>query len=197
MAVRDRNNSAPEGKMGGLISGLCVVCLGLSMGLNTGGATNPVRDFGPRVAAGVFGIHSWRNRHFWAIWGAWCVPFLGGSIGACVYKWLIKPISTQKAKIVEDNAELAREALKVKRHEKEHLREHEELDELGRQASVVTGMSSGYAVAPGRMDSEATYLSREGMGEAKRKFSATTQGSTRKEDCSRPGCTFSHDGKRE
>lgn len=63
MALRDKNNSAPEAKLGGLISGLAVTCLGLSLGLNTGGATNPVRDFGPRVAAAVFGVHSWSQRY--------------------------------------------------------------------------------------------------------------------------------------
>jgi hypothetical protein len=102
LALRDKNNFQPEAKMQGLIAGLAVTALGLAMGLNTGGATNPARDFGPRLAAACFGVHSWGSKHWWSIWGPWLVPFFGAFIGASIYKFFIKPIILQKAAMLKE-----------------------------------------------------------------------------------------------
>jgi hypothetical protein len=102
LALRDKNNFQPEAKMQGLVAGFAVTALGMALGLNTGGATNPARDFGPRLAAACFGVHSWQSRHWWAIWGPWLVPFFGAFVGASIYKYFIKPISTQKAAMLQE-----------------------------------------------------------------------------------------------
>ncbi|KAF2436820.1 aquaporin-like protein [Tothia fuscella] len=119
MALRDKNQNKPGANMGGLISGLCIVALGLSMGLNTGGATNPVRDFGPRLAAATIGVQSWDDKHYWAIWGPWLVPTFGGTIGAVIYKFVIKPITTQKAKIEKQQLREEMEELREERRDLE------------------------------------------------------------------------------
>jgi glycerol uptake facilitator protein len=127
MALRDSNNNLrPGANMGGLISGLCVTALGLAMGLNTGGATNPVRDFGPRLAAAAFGVHNWDGQHYWAIWGPWFVPFIGGTIGAGIYKKVIKPIAKEKAEADK------RRKQDEKEEEEEQQKVEEELKKAGR-----------------------------------------------------------------
>jgi polyhydroxyalkanoate synthesis regulator phasin len=133
MALRDKNNFAPEAKMQGLIAGLSVVALGLALGLNTGGATNPARDFRPRLAAAVFGVHSWSNRHWWSIWGPWLVPFFGAFIGASIYKWIIMPISTQKAAMLQEKYDRETDDQAVRQAVLNQNSAGQSVDELQRQ----------------------------------------------------------------
>ena len=91
MALTDVLNTAPKANMGGFITGLLVVAIGMSFGTDAGYAINPARDFGPRLASFLTGYHgAWRDQYgdlyFWVpIVG----PLIGGLIGAGAYQLLI------------------------------------------------------------------------------------------------------------
>ncbi len=91
LAVTDSNNDAPVAWMAPFIVGLIVVAIGMAWGTNAGYAINPARDFGPRLATFLTGYgDAWRDQtgslYFWVpIVG----PFIGGIIGAGVYKLFI------------------------------------------------------------------------------------------------------------
>jgi glycerol uptake facilitator protein len=77
--------------MGGFITGLLVVAIGLAFGTDAGYAINPARDFGPRLASFITGYGgAWRDQYgelyFWVpIVG----PLIGGLVGAGLYQLLI------------------------------------------------------------------------------------------------------------
>ena len=91
MALTDVLNTAPKANMGGLITGLLVVAIGLAYGTDAGYAINPARDFGPRLASFITGYGgAWRDQYgelyFWVpIVG----PLIGGLVGAGMYQFLI------------------------------------------------------------------------------------------------------------
>ncbi|MFJ6567867.1 MIP/aquaporin family protein [Streptomyces sp. NPDC091292] len=90
-AVTDMLNTPPGANMGAFIIGLIVVAIGMAWGTDAGYAINPARDFGPRLASFITGYGTaWRdqygNIYFWVpIVG----PFIGGLLGAALYKYLI------------------------------------------------------------------------------------------------------------
>ena len=91
MALTDVLNTAPKANMGGFITGLLVVAIGLAFGTDAGYAINPARDFGPRLASFITGYGgAWRDQYgdlyFWVpIVG----PLIGGLVGAGLYQLLI------------------------------------------------------------------------------------------------------------
>jgi len=93
MALTDVLNTAPKANLGGLLTGLLVVAIGMAFGTDAGYAINPARDFGPRLASYLTGYHgAWRDQYgqlyFWVpIVG----PVIGGVIGAGLYRYLIAP----------------------------------------------------------------------------------------------------------
>ncbi|MEU0935372.1 MIP/aquaporin family protein [Embleya sp. NPDC005971] len=93
MALTDVLNTAPKANLGGLLTGLLVVAIGMAFGTDAGYAINPARDFGPRLASFLTGYDgAWRdqygNLYFWVpIVG----PLIGGLIGAALYRVLIAP----------------------------------------------------------------------------------------------------------
>lgn len=90
-AVTDLFNTPPGANLGPFIVGLIVVAIGMAWGTDAGYAINPARDFGPRLASFLTGYGgAWRdqygNFYFWVpIVG----PFIGGLLGAGLYKLLI------------------------------------------------------------------------------------------------------------
>jgi glycerol uptake facilitator protein len=76
--------------LGGLIVGLLVLAIGLSLGGPTGYAINPARDLGPRLFAGLAGWGEVAIPGNYAnvsgyLWIPIVGPFVGGVIGAFVY----------------------------------------------------------------------------------------------------------------
>lgn len=93
-SVTDRHNAKPTDGMEPLLVGLVVFVIGASMGVNTGYAINPARDFGPRLFTFLFG---WPNtfargndkykNHFWI---PIIAPAIGANLGAFLYKFAIE-----------------------------------------------------------------------------------------------------------
>ena len=70
-----------------------VFVIGLSLGLNTGYAINPARDWGPRVfmAVAEYGLEVFTARAYYC-WVPLIIPLFGGIVGAGVYTILeVKP----------------------------------------------------------------------------------------------------------
>lgn len=90
-AVTDLLGTPPGANLAPFIVGLIVVAIGMAWGTNAGYAINPARDLGPRLASFLTGYGgAWRdqygNLYFWVpIIG----PFIGGVLGAGIYKLLI------------------------------------------------------------------------------------------------------------
>lgn len=93
MALTDLLNTPPKANLGGLITGLLVVAIGMAFGSDAGYAINPARDFGPRLASFITGYggafrDQYGELYFWVpIVG----PLVGGILGAAIYRYLISP----------------------------------------------------------------------------------------------------------
>ncbi|KAG9763045.1 aquaporin, partial [Aureobasidium melanogenum] len=87
LALGDDSNSPPGAGMHAFIIGLLTIALIMSLGSNTGGCFNPVRDFGPRLAAMAmgYGTEIFTAYHNWWIWGAWGATISGGIAGGVLY----------------------------------------------------------------------------------------------------------------
>lgn len=117
-SIVDKNNNKPSNGMEPLFIGLTVFTIGASMGINTGYAINPARDFGPRLFTYVF---NWPNvfsrgndkysHHFWIPIVA---PLVGANLGALLYKYGFE------LHLSEDNREDNRRD-SIKLEEQKHL----------------------------------------------------------------------------
>jgi glycerol uptake facilitator protein len=75
---------------GGLIVGLIVCSVGLSLGGPSGYAINPARDFGPRLLGLIVGTQNLFNGLYWLV-APIIGPLIGGPLGIVVYDIFIKP----------------------------------------------------------------------------------------------------------
>ncbi|XP_069482965.1 aquaporin-7-like isoform X1 [Ambystoma mexicanum] len=112
LAINDKRNSPALNGTQGLLVGILVALIGMSMGMNSGYAINPARDLPPRIFTAMAG---WGLEVFWAGNNWWWVPvvapFVGSVIGAFIYKLLIElhhppePEETkcQLSKDIQDN----------------------------------------------------------------------------------------------
>jgi glycerol uptake facilitator protein len=91
LAVTDAAGTPPAANLAPVVIGLLVVGIGMAWGTNAGYATNPARDFGPRLASYLTGYGgAFRDQtgylYFWVpIVG----PVVGGLAGAGLYQVLI------------------------------------------------------------------------------------------------------------
>ncbi|WP_238011002.1 MIP/aquaporin family protein [Dactylosporangium sp. AC04546] len=91
LAVTDAAGTPPAANLAPFVIGLLVVAIGMAWGTNAGYATNPARDFGPRLASFFTGYAgAFRDQtgypYFWIpIVG----PIVGGLAGAGLYQLLI------------------------------------------------------------------------------------------------------------
>ncbi|KAG7261650.1 hypothetical protein CRUP_012244 [Coryphaenoides rupestris] len=85
-----RNKAAPRG-CEGVMAGLLVLLIGVSLGSNSGYAINPTRDLAPRFFTAIAG---WGSEVFRAGNGWWWVPLVaplvGGVLGVGLYKALVE-----------------------------------------------------------------------------------------------------------
>jgi glycerol uptake facilitator protein len=72
--------------LGGLLVGLLVLSIGLSLGGPTGYAINPARDLGPRIMHAILPIAGKGPSDWGYAWIPVVGPIIGGIIGALAYK---------------------------------------------------------------------------------------------------------------
>lgn len=90
LALGDDQNAPPGAGMNSLIVGLIITCLCVSFAHQTGGALNPSRDFGPRLALFALGhgrelfTKSW----YW-FYGPWVGALSGAVAGGFLYDFMI------------------------------------------------------------------------------------------------------------
>ncbi|KAG2421320.1 hypothetical protein HFD88_005294 [Aspergillus terreus] len=89
LALGDDQNAPPGAGMNALIVGLVITCLGLTFAYQTGGALNPSRDFGPRLALLVLGYGSDLFRNPYWLYGPWAAAISGAFTGAFLYDFMI------------------------------------------------------------------------------------------------------------
>jgi glycerol uptake facilitator protein len=81
-------NAAPAAvALGGLLVGLLVFVIGLSLGGPTGYAINPARDLGPRIMHAILPIAG-KGPSDWAYsWVPVLGPMIGGGLGGLAFDW--------------------------------------------------------------------------------------------------------------
>lgn len=91
LALGDSGNSPPGAGMHAFVIGLLITTVTMALGYSTGGAFNPVRDFGPRLASMAVGYPTsifTAHQHWW-IWGPWCATITGTLFGGLIYDMCI------------------------------------------------------------------------------------------------------------
>ncbi|XP_060617165.2 aquaporin-7-like [Anolis sagrei] len=79
LSINDTKNAAALQGTGAFITGLLVVAIGMSMGMNTGYAINPSRDLPPRIFTAIAG---WGRDVFLAGNCWWWVPIVAPTLGS-------------------------------------------------------------------------------------------------------------------
>jgi glycerol uptake facilitator protein len=79
LASGDAKNNAIGANLGGVLVGLTVLAIGLSLGGPSGYSLNPARDLGPRLFGLVIGTKGLFNGMYWLL-----APVIGPIIGAVV-----------------------------------------------------------------------------------------------------------------
>lgn len=72
---------------GGLIVGLLVFAIGLSLGGPTGYAINPARDLGPRIMHAILPVPGKGSSDWSYAWVPVLGPLIGGALGGLAYNW--------------------------------------------------------------------------------------------------------------
>ena len=80
------NQATADTGLGGLIVGLLVLGIGLSLGGPTGYAINPARDLGPRIIHAILPIPGRGGSDWGYSWIPVVAPLVGGVIAALAYK---------------------------------------------------------------------------------------------------------------
>jgi glycerol uptake facilitator protein len=81
------NKGVGTASLGGLLVGLLVLAIGLSLGGPTGYAINPARDLGPRIMHAILPIPGKGPSDWGYSWVPVVGPVIGGIIGALIYHW--------------------------------------------------------------------------------------------------------------
>jgi glycerol uptake facilitator protein len=79
------NTGVGTASLGGLLVGLLVLVIGLSLGGPTGYAINPARDLGPRIMHAILPIPGKGPSDWGYSWIPVVGPVIGGAIGALIY----------------------------------------------------------------------------------------------------------------
>ncbi|KAJ6663043.1 hypothetical protein lerEdw1_010864 [Lerista edwardsae] len=109
LAINDNKNAPALRGTHALTTGLLVVVIGASMGMNTGYAINPSRDLPPRIFTAIagWGLEVFRAGNCWW-WVPLVAPTLGSLLGTFLYNILIdfhnRPLAECK-KISEQDLE--------------------------------------------------------------------------------------------
>jgi glycerol uptake facilitator protein len=79
------NAGSGESGLNGLLIGLLVLAIGLSLGGPTGYAINPARDLGPRIVHAVLPVPGKGDSDWGYAWIPVAGPLVGGALGALLY----------------------------------------------------------------------------------------------------------------
>jgi glycerol uptake facilitator protein len=79
------NKGVGTAQLGGLLVGLLVLGIGLSLGGPTGYAINPARDLGPRIMHAILPIPGKGPSDWGYSWIPVVGPLIGGALGAVIY----------------------------------------------------------------------------------------------------------------
>ena len=79
------NKGVGTASLGGLLVGLLVLGIGLSLGGPTGYAINPARDLGPRIMHAILPIPGKGPSDWGYAWIPVVGPLIGGAVGALIY----------------------------------------------------------------------------------------------------------------
>jgi glycerol uptake facilitator protein len=79
------NKGVGTAQLGGLLVGLLILVIGLSLGGPTGYAINPARDLGPRIMHAILPIPGKGPSDWSYAWIPVVGPLIGGAIGALIY----------------------------------------------------------------------------------------------------------------
>ncbi|KAG6840565.1 hypothetical protein C0991_005841 [Blastosporella zonata] len=86
-AMTDKRNTPPPSGLAPLLLFILVLGIAAALGMQTGFAINPARDFGPRLLTSMVGygkaVYTFRNQYW--IWCPIMAPFLGALAGAGFY----------------------------------------------------------------------------------------------------------------
>ena len=86
LAITDPGNKGVgTAQLGGLLVGLLVLGIGLSLGGPTGYAINPARDLGPRIMHAILPIPGKGPSDWGYAWIPVVGPLIGGAVGALIY----------------------------------------------------------------------------------------------------------------
>jgi glycerol uptake facilitator protein len=86
LAIINKGNTANAASgINGLLIGLLIVAIGLSLGGPTGYAINPARDLGPRIMHAILPIPGKGSSDWSYAWVPVLGPLIGGAIGALLY----------------------------------------------------------------------------------------------------------------
>jgi glycerol uptake facilitator protein len=80
------NEATAATGLGGLIVGLLVLSIGLSLGGPTGYAINPARDLGPRIMHAILPIAGKGSSDWGYAWIPVVAPLIGGALGAGAFE---------------------------------------------------------------------------------------------------------------
>jgi len=91
LATGDKSNGAPPPGMVPLVLFILILGLGACLGMPTGYAINPARDFGPRLLTYMIGCGSsvFTYRHQYWLWCPIIAPIIGAQAGAMFYDVLL------------------------------------------------------------------------------------------------------------
>ncbi|MGZ3644130.1 MAG: aquaporin, partial [Ktedonobacteraceae bacterium] len=93
LAIVDARNQPVQANLNPMIIGFLLLAIGCSLGLNSGYAINPARDFGPRLWIAIVTGGASLTSYTWIPIVA---PLLGGSVGALIYDYTIGKILQAK-----------------------------------------------------------------------------------------------------
>jgi glycerol uptake facilitator protein len=79
------NEDTAATALGGLLVGLLVLAIGLSLGGPSGYAINPARDLGPRIMHAILPIAGKGSSDWGYAWVPVVAPLIGGALGALVF----------------------------------------------------------------------------------------------------------------
>ncbi|PCH39901.1 aquaporin [Wolfiporia cocos MD-104 SS10] len=90
-ALNDRNNGPPPPGLVPLAMFIAVLGIGASLGMQTGYAINPARDFGPRLLTAMVGYGKavFTYRHQYWLWCPIIGPIVGAIVGVLIYDLFI------------------------------------------------------------------------------------------------------------
>ncbi|XP_003973612.2 aquaporin-7 [Takifugu rubripes] len=91
MALSDQKNKPAPAGSEPIAVGLLVLLIGISLGSNSGYAINPTRDIAPRIFTAIagWGVDVFRSGNGWW-WVPITAPFIGGLLGAGLYKIMVE-----------------------------------------------------------------------------------------------------------